>query len=52
MNVSSMKELLNENLKKIQIELIEIDAMFTAKREQYLKTQGALEALNELEEDL
>lgn len=51
MNLTQMKELLNENQRTVQAELVEIEKQFTLKKEQYLKIQGALEALNELEED-
>ena len=39
-----LKEL-NEKEEKLRNELIEMEQLFTVKKEQYLKIQGAIEAL-------
>lgn len=51
MNAEEMKETLNTNLKAVENELKDLEKQFTLKKEQYLKIQGALEALNELKVD-
>jgi hypothetical protein len=51
MNAEEMKATLTENLKTVGGELAELEKQFTLKREQYIKIQGALEALNELKVD-
>jgi len=43
-----LKEL-NEKEEKLRNELIEMEQLFTVKKEQYLKIQGAIEALESLD---
>lgn len=47
-----MIQVLTEKAKSLVEELKSIETQFTVKKEEYLKVQGALEALHELEEDL
>lgn len=51
MNLEEMKTTLTENLKIVGGELAELEKKFTLKKEQYIKIQGALEALSELKVD-
>ncbi len=45
-----MTELLTEKANNLRDELISLEQQFNQKKEEFLKVQGALEALNELEE--
>ena len=45
-----MTEVLTEKANKLRDELISLEQQFNVKKEEFLKVQGALEALNELEE--
>ena len=45
MEPDKMLEQLKENEEVIKNELIEMEQLFTVKKEQYLKIQGAIEAL-------
>ena len=45
-----MTEVLTEKANKLRDELISLEQQFNQKKEEFLKVQGALEALNELEE--
>ena len=45
-----MTETLKEKAIKIRDELISLEQQFNVKKEEFLKVQGALEALNELED--
>ena len=45
-----MTETLQEKAIKIRDELISLEQQFNVKKEEFLKVQGALEALNELED--
>lgn len=47
-----MMTVLTERAKGLVEELKSLEAQFSNKKEEYLKVQGALEALHELEEDL
>ena len=44
-----MLEELNEKEEKLRNELMELEQMFNVKKEQYLKIQGAIEALSALD---
>lgn len=46
-----MIENLTKQLQSLAQELQDIEKQFTAKKEHFLKVQGALEALNSLEEE-
>lgn len=46
-----MNETLLAKAEELRNELIQLEQDFNLKKEQYLKIQGALEALNELDED-
>ena len=46
-----MTEKLTEQLQSLAEELQSIERQFTAKKEQFLKVQGALEALQELNKE-
>jgi hypothetical protein len=50
MEKSKMTELLTEKANNLRDELISLEQQFNQKKEEFLKVQGALEALNELEE--
>ena len=50
MNPESMLSELNEREKNLRGELIELERQFNAKKEQYLKIQGAIEVLTLVEE--
>ncbi len=47
-----MNETLLAKAEELRNELIQLEQDFNIKKEQYLKIQGALEALNELDVDL
>lgn len=49
MNKKEMIESLVTQAKELAQELQEIERQFIAKKEQFLKVQGALEALNDLQ---
>jgi hypothetical protein len=49
MEKTAMKEKLVEQATALRDELISIEQQFNQKKEQFLKIQGALEALEELE---
>ena len=49
MEPDKMLEQLKENEEVIKNELIELEQTFAAKKEQYLKIQGAIEALSALD---
>ena len=49
MEPDKMLEELNEKEEKLRNELMELEQMFNAKKEQYLKIQGAIEALSALD---
>ncbi len=46
-----MNETLLAKAEELRNELIQLEQDFNLKKEQYLKIQGALEALNELDKD-
>ena len=48
MESNRMLKELNEKEEKLRNELIEMEQLFTVKKEQYLKIQGAIEALEAL----
>lgn len=50
MDAISMKEALLKNGEEVRQRLVELETEFNQKKEQFLKIQGALEALNELDE--
>lgn len=49
MKQKEMIENLTKQLQSLAEELQDLERQFTTKKEQFLKVQGALEALNELE---
>ena len=49
MEPDKMLEELNEKEEKLRNELMELEQMFNVKKEQYLKIQGAIEALESLD---
>lgn len=49
MDANTMKETLIQKATEIREDLVKLEAEFNQKKEQYLKIQGALEALNELD---
>lgn len=49
MEKAEMTTILTERAKKLIEEIQSIEAQFNIKKEEYLKVQGALEALNELD---
>ena len=49
MEPDKMLEELNEKEEKLRNELMELEQMFNVKKEQYLKIQGAIEALEALD---
>ena len=49
MEPDKMLEELNEKEEKLRNELMELEQMFNIKKEQYLKIQGAIEALEALD---
>ncbi len=49
MEQTEMKEKLIEREKEIRAELLELERQFNLKKEEFLKVQGALEALSLLE---
>jgi len=49
MKKNTMIETLTEQATKLRGELIELEKQFNEKKEHFLKIQGAMEALNELE---
>lgn len=51
MKKETMFETLTEKSNKLREELIELEKTFNIKKEEFLRVQGALEALSELEED-
>jgi prefoldin subunit 5 len=51
MKQQEMTEKLTEQLQSLAEELQSIERQFTAKKEQFLKVQGALEALQELNKE-
>lgn len=51
MDQKQMIETLTEKAIKLRDELLELEKQFNQKKEEFLKIQGALEALNELKED-
>jgi len=50
MNPESMLTELNEREKNLRNELVDLERQFNAKKEQYLKILGAIEALTLVEE--
>tara|TARA_Y100000004_G_scaffold171200_1_gene206973 strand:+ start:1080 stop:1250 length:171 start_codon:yes stop_codon:yes gene_type:complete len=50
MEPGSMLEELNSKEAELRSELIDLERQFSAKKEQYLKIQGAIEALTLVEE--
>lgn len=50
MEKSTMVETLTKKATSIREELLSLEQQFNQKKEEFLKIQGALEALNELEE--
>jgi hypothetical protein len=51
MKRKEMVETLTNQLQELQVELLEIEKNFNSKKEQYLRVQGAVQALSELEDD-
>lgn len=51
MNLKTMKEALESRSKQLTLELIQMEKEFNTKKEEYLKIQGALEALYELDKE-
>ena len=49
MDAQQMKDNLTKNSEELRDRLVELETEFNQKKEQFLKVQGALEALNELE---
>tara|TARA_Y100000114_G_scaffold111427_1_gene105178 strand:+ start:449 stop:637 length:189 start_codon:yes stop_codon:yes gene_type:complete len=49
MEPDQMLNELTDREEKLRTELIELEQMFIAKKEQYLKVQGAIEALQNLD---
>jgi len=49
MDAQKMIEVLTEESEKLKNELLSMEKEFNVKKEQYIKIQGALEALNELD---
>ena len=49
MKPDDMLEELNDKAEKLKNELMELEQMFNVKKEQYLKIQGAIEALEALD---
>ena len=49
MEAGKMLEELKEKEEKLKNELMELEQMFNVKKEQYLKIQGAIEALEALD---
>ena len=49
MEPDKMLEELNEKEEKLRNELMELEQTFNVKKEQYLKIQGAIEALESLD---
>jgi len=49
MEPDQMLNELTDREEKLRTELIELEQMFIAKKEQYLKVQGAIEALENLD---
>ena len=50
MDAKTMRESLTKSAEEIRDRLIELETEFNQKKEQFLKIQGALEALNELDD--
>lgn len=50
MEKSQMTEVLTEKATKLREELISLEQQFNQKKEEFIKVQGALEALNELKD--
>jgi len=50
MEKSKMTEILNEKSTTLRDELLQLEKEFNQKKEEFLKIQGALEALTELED--
>ena len=50
MEKTEMNEKLNKRAQELKEELINIEAQFNIKKEEFLKVQGALEALDALSE--
>lgn len=51
MDAKTMNDTLLAKAEELKNELIQLEQDFNVKKEQYLKIQGALEALNELDKD-
>jgi hypothetical protein len=51
MDAQTMKTTLEQKAQELSSELIQMEKDFNTKKEQFLKIQGALEALYELERD-
>lgn len=51
MKQDEMKEILTEKATKVRDELLSLEQEFNKKKEEFLKIQGALEALQELESE-
>lgn len=51
MDAKTMNDTLLARAEELRNELIQLEQDFNTKKEQYLKIQGALEALNELDKD-
>jgi hypothetical protein len=52
MNSKEMLENLKTQSENLRKDLIDLEQLFTMKKEQFIKIQGAIEALDALEEDL
>jgi len=52
MNSKEMLENLKTQSENLRKDLIDLEQLFTMKKEQFLKIQGAIEALDALEENL
>jgi predicted aldo/keto reductase-like oxidoreductase len=52
MNSKEMLENLKSQSENLRKDLIDLEQLFTMKKEQFLKIQGAIEALDALEDNL
>ena len=51
MDATQMKETLKKSAEELRERLVELETEFNSKKEQFLKVQGALEALVELSKE-
>ena len=51
MNTKEMLDNLKTQSENLRKDLIDLEQLFTMKKEQFIKVQGAIEALDALEED-